>query len=61
MPFKQMEQISLFLKASENYGMTKTDMFQTVDLYESKSSNKTLYKIIILLTGCHKTLYKWCL
>ncbi|KAM9384959.1 transgelin-like [Pholidichthys leucotaenia] len=36
MAFKQMEQISLFLKAAENYGVTKTDMFQTVDLYESK-------------------------
>lgn len=36
MPFKQMEQISLFLKASETYGMTKTDMFQTVDLYEGR-------------------------
>ncbi|XP_034034590.1 transgelin-like [Thalassophryne amazonica] len=36
MAFKQMEQISLFLKAAENYGVTKTDMFQTVDLYEGK-------------------------
>ncbi|AWP00249.1 putative transgelin-3-like isoform 5 [Scophthalmus maximus] len=34
MPFKQMEQISMFLKAAENYGVTKMDMFQTVDLYE---------------------------
>ncbi|XP_058482440.1 transgelin-like [Solea solea] len=33
-PFKQMEQISLFLQAVESYGVTKTDMFQTVDLYE---------------------------
>lgn len=31
-----MEQISLFLQAAESYGVTKTDMFQTVDLYESK-------------------------
>ncbi|KAK2881868.1 hypothetical protein Q8A73_022378 [Channa argus] len=36
MAFKQMEQISLFLKAAENYGITKTDMFQTVDLFEGK-------------------------
>lgn len=36
MAFKQMEQISLFLKAAENYGVTKTDMFQTVDLFEGK-------------------------
>ncbi|KAM6983938.1 transgelin-like [Tautogolabrus adspersus] len=36
MAFKQMEQISLFLKAAESYGVTKTDMFQTVDLFEAK-------------------------
>ncbi|XP_041656641.1 transgelin-like [Cheilinus undulatus] len=36
MAFKQMEQISLFLQAAEKYGVTKTDMFQTVDLYEGK-------------------------
>lgn len=36
MAFKQMEQISMFLKAAENYGITKTDMFQTVDLFEGK-------------------------
>ncbi|XP_071772676.1 transgelin-like [Centroberyx gerrardi] len=36
MVFKQMEQISLFLNAAEKYGITKTDMFQTVDLYEGK-------------------------
>ncbi|KAM7399668.1 hypothetical protein PAMP_018916 [Pampus punctatissimus] len=36
MAFKQMEQISQFLKAAENYGVTATDIFQTVDLYEGK-------------------------
>ncbi|XP_071369815.1 transgelin-like [Centroberyx affinis] len=36
MVFKQMEQISLFLNAAEKYGVTKTDIFQTVDLYEGK-------------------------
>uniref|UniRef100_A0A8C6XR41 Transgelin n=1 Tax=Naja naja TaxID=35670 RepID=A0A8C6XR41_NAJNA len=34
MVFKQMEQISHFLKAAEDYGVVKTDMFQTVDLFE---------------------------
>lgn len=34
--FKQMEQISQFLTASENYGVNKTDIFQTVDLWEGK-------------------------
>uniref|UniRef100_A0A8C6T2W8 Transgelin n=1 Tax=Neogobius melanostomus TaxID=47308 RepID=A0A8C6T2W8_9GOBI len=36
MAFKQMEQISQFLNAAEKYGVTKTDMFQTVDLWEGK-------------------------
>uniref|UniRef100_A0A3Q1JHP5 Transgelin n=1 Tax=Anabas testudineus TaxID=64144 RepID=A0A3Q1JHP5_ANATE len=35
MAFKQMEQISQFLNAAEKYGVTKTDMFQTVDLWEA--------------------------
>lgn len=34
MVFKQMEQVAQFLKAAEGYGVTKTDMFQTVDLFE---------------------------
>ncbi|XP_012861458.1 LOW QUALITY PROTEIN: transgelin [Echinops telfairi] len=35
--FKQMEQVAQFLKAAEDYdGVTKTDMFQTVDLFEGK-------------------------
>ncbi|XP_063799376.1 transgelin [Pseudophryne corroboree] len=36
MVFKQMEQVAQFLKAAENYGVVKTDIFQTVDLYEGK-------------------------
>uniref|UniRef100_A0A8B9C8X6 Transgelin n=1 Tax=Anser brachyrhynchus TaxID=132585 RepID=A0A8B9C8X6_9AVES len=31
-----MEQISQFLKAAEDYGVVKTDIFQTVDLFEAK-------------------------
>uniref|UniRef100_A0A5F9D4Y3 Transgelin 3 n=1 Tax=Oryctolagus cuniculus TaxID=9986 RepID=A0A5F9D4Y3_RABIT len=34
MAFKQMEQISQFLKAAEIYGVRTTDIFQTVDLWE---------------------------
>lgn len=34
MAFKQMEQISQFLKAAEIYGIRTTDIFQTVDLWE---------------------------
>lgn len=40
MAFKQMELIGQFLEAAESYGVSKTDMFQTVDLYESKSTSR---------------------
>lgn len=36
MAFKQMEQISQFLVAAERYGVTKSDIFQTVDLWEGE-------------------------
>lgn len=36
MAFKQMEKISQFLQATEAYGVTTTDIFQTVDLWEGK-------------------------
>ncbi|XP_024056628.1 transgelin-2 [Terrapene carolina triunguis] len=35
--FKQMEQISQFLRAAEQYGIAPTDIFQTVDLWEGKN------------------------
>lgn len=34
MPFLQMENISNFLEACEKLGISKTDLFQTVDLYD---------------------------
>lgn len=37
MAFKQMENIGHFLSAGEAYGLAKTDMFQTVDLYEKQN------------------------
>lgn len=59
--FKQMEQISLFLKAAEEYGITKTDIFQTVDLYEGKdlaAVQRTLMALGCLAVtksdGCYK-------
>lgn len=36
MAFKQMEQVSQFLKACEKYGIPPSDLFQTVDLWEGK-------------------------
>ncbi|KAI3373551.1 hypothetical protein L3Q82_022147, partial [Scortum barcoo] len=66
MAFKQMEQISLFLRAAENYGITKTDMFQTVDLFESKdlaAVQRTLMALGSLAVtksdGCYKGDPNW--
>ncbi|KAM9294090.1 transgelin-2 [Gastrophryne carolinensis] len=36
MAFKQMEQVSQFLKGCEKYGIAAPDLFQTVDLWEGK-------------------------
>lgn len=35
--FKEMENVGKFLQFCENYGMAKTDLFQTVDLYEAQN------------------------
>ena len=37
MAFKMMENIGNFLAACELYGLTKADLFQTVDLYEAEN------------------------
>lgn len=37
MPFRQMENINLFLSAIEKWGVPKFELFQTVDLYENKN------------------------
>lgn len=37
MAFKMMENIGNFLSACEAYGLTKADIFQTVDLYEGEN------------------------
>lgn len=34
-----MEKISQFLQAAEAYGVTTTDIFQTVDLWEGKKKS----------------------
>ncbi len=36
MPFKQMENISNFLKSSRTIGIAEYELFETVDLYEEK-------------------------
>nr|KAF6380514.1 transgelin 3 [Myotis myotis] len=40
MAFKQMEQISQFLKAAETYGVRTTDIFQTVDLWKAQQNRR---------------------
>lgn len=56
MAFKQMEQISQFLKAAEIYGVRTTDIFQTVDLWEGKN-NKLEFSLqssfYFALMGCN--------
>lgn len=48
MAFKQMENISNFLTACENIGISKIDMFQTVDLYESQNIPQVVNGIFAL-------------
>lgn len=48
MAFKQMENISNFLAACENIGISKIDMFQTVDLYESQNIPQVINGIFAL-------------
>merc|ERR1712168_1615412 len=50
-PFKQRENIEMFLKGCEAYGLKAQDLFQVNDLYE----NKNLYMIVdnLFLLGGH--------
>jgi len=45
-PFKKMENINNFLKAIEAYGVPKTGLFQTVDLYEGRNMSQVLNSIL---------------
>jgi hypothetical protein len=46
--FKQMENISQFLSFCERYGLAKTDLFQTVDLYEKQNMWNVVLTIFAL-------------
>ncbi|KAG7282678.1 hypothetical protein CRUP_017604 [Coryphaenoides rupestris] len=66
MAFKQMERISMFLRAAETYGIMTTDMFQTVDLWEGKdlaAVQRTLMSLGSLAVtkndGCYKGDPSW--
>lgn len=48
MAFKMMENIENFLKAAENYGCKKIDLFQVVDLYERQNMTQVVNGIYAL-------------
>lgn len=48
MAFKMMENIENFLKAAENYGCKKIDIFQVVDLYERQNMTQVVNGIYAL-------------
>lgn len=48
MAFKMMENIENFLRAAENYGCKKIDIFQVVDLYERQNMTQVVNGIYAL-------------
>jgi len=48
MAFKQMENISKFLEAIEQYGVLRQDKFQTVDLFEGQNLMQVYFCLIQL-------------
>lgn len=53
-PFKQMENIQVFVKFCEAYGMPKTGTFQTVDLFEGRNMAQVMNCIQQLGTECQR-------
>ena len=53
-PFKQMENIQVFVTFCENYGMPKTGTFQTVDLFEGRNMAQVMNCIQQLGTECQR-------
>jgi len=54
-PFKQMENIQIFLQAAERYGVPRQSLFQTVDLFESRNMAQVLNSILQLGTECQRS------
>lgn len=48
MAFKKMENIGLFLNSIDNYGVPKTDQFQTADLYDGTNMSAVVNTIYAL-------------
>jgi hypothetical protein len=53
-PFKQMENIQLFLNSAEAYGVPKTSLFQTVDLFEGRNMAQVLNTLYGLGSECQR-------
>ncbi|ORZ35807.1 calponin homology domain-containing protein [Catenaria anguillulae PL171] len=54
MPFKQMENISMFLKGAEGLGCKAYELFQTVDLYEDKNFGQVVIALSSFARHAHK-------
>jgi hypothetical protein len=48
MKFKQMENVTAFIKSARKYGVPEYQLFNTVDLYEGKDRNAVISSIIAL-------------
>ncbi|KAI9922235.1 hypothetical protein PsorP6_000958 [Peronosclerospora sorghi] len=56
MPFKQMENISNFVRACRNIGVAEFDLFETVDLYNQKNLAQVVQCIHALGRAIQKTM-----
>jgi hypothetical protein len=54
LPFKQMENIGLFLAELSKLGVPSFEQFQTVDLYEQKNMGQVVRSLIALSRIAHK-------
>jgi hypothetical protein len=54
MPFKQMENIETFVNFCEGYGVPRTSVFQTVDLFEGRNLAQVLSCIQQLGSECQR-------
>ncbi len=52
-----MENIQIFLDASEAYGVQKTSLFQTVDLFEARNMSQVINTIMQLGTEVYWFFY----
>jgi len=53
-PFKQMENIQIFLTAAEAYGVPRASLFQTVDLFEQRNMTQVLNCLLQLGSECQR-------